>query len=72
VVAIRANVDPSSTLHSDGAQVYRFTGAVAAHESVDHGKEYVRQSKTGEKVHTNTLEGFFSVLRRTAFAALFG
>ena len=63
VSAIRANVDPSSTLHSDGAQVYRFTGAVAAHEAVDHGKEYVREGKTG-KVHTNTLEGFFSVFKR--------
>jgi transposase-like protein len=64
VAAIRENVDPASTLHSDGAQVYRFTGAVAEHEAVDHGKEYVRKGKSGEKVHTNTLEGFFSVFKR--------
>ena len=31
----------------------------AAHEAVDHGKEYVRDG-----VHTNTLEGFFSVFKR--------
>ena len=31
--------------------------------AVDHSKEYVRQGKT-EKVHTNTLEGFFSVFKR--------
>lgn len=61
VAAIQANVDPASTLHTDGAQVYKFTGL--AHEAVDHGKEYVRQGKD-EKVHTNTLEGFFSVFKR--------
>jgi transposase-like protein len=54
---IKANVDPASTLHTDGAQVYKFTGM--AHESVDHAKEYVRDG-----VHTNTLEGFFSVFKR--------
>src|SRR5471032_2066536 len=54
---IRANVDPASTLHTDGAQVYKFTGM--AHASVDHAKEYVRDG-----VHTNTLEGFFSVFKR--------
>jgi hypothetical protein len=57
------NINRKSTLHTDGAQVYKFTGAVAAHESVDHNKEYVREGKTG-KVHTNTLEGFFSVFKR--------
>ncbi len=56
------NVDRASTLHTDGAQVYKFTG-MAAHESVDHSKEYVREGKTG-KVYTNTLEGFFSVFKR--------
>jgi transposase-like protein len=56
------NVDRASTLHTDGAQVYKFTG-MAAHESVDHSKEYVREGKTG-KVFTNTLEGFFSVFKR--------
>ncbi len=54
---IRANVDPASTLHTDGAQVYKYTGM--AHEAVDHNKEYVRDG-----VHTNTLEGFFSVFKR--------
>lgn len=59
IPALRANVHPDSTLHTDGAQVYKFTGAVAKHESVDHAKEYVRDG-----VHTNTLEGFFSVFKR--------
>ncbi len=63
VQAIRENVDPASVLHTDGAPAYKYTLAVADHESVDHSKEYVRQGKT-EKVHTNTLEGFFSVFKR--------
>lgn len=61
--AVLANVHPDSTLHTDGSQVYKFMGATAAHESVDHDKQYVRKGKTG-KVHTNTLEGFFSVFKR--------
>ena len=59
VPALHRHVHPESTLHTDGAQAYKFTGAVAKHESVDHTKEYVRDG-----VHTNTLEGFFSVFKR--------
>ncbi len=69
--AICQNVDRTSVLHTDGAQVYRGVFSVAAHEAVDHSKEYVRQSDipnlTGAewpKVHTNTAEGFFSVFKR--------
>lgn len=61
--ALRANVHPDSTLHTDGSQVYKFAGATAEHEAVDHDKGYVRKGKRG-KVHTNTLEGFFSVFKR--------
>jgi transposase-like protein len=62
--AIRASVDPESTLHTDGAQFYKHMGVVAKHESVDHKSEYVRYPKGGEPVHTNTLEGYFSVFKR--------
>jgi transposase-like protein len=56
---VRRNVDPASRLVTDKAQHYKFP-PVAAHESVDHSKfEWVRGD-----VHTNTLEGFFSVLKR--------
>jgi transposase-like protein len=59
-----ANVNrKTDALHTDGAGVYKFTGAAQSHESVDHNKEYVREGKAG-KVHTNTLEGFFSVFKR--------
>lgn len=61
---LRANVDPASTLHTDGSGLYTDTGLVRIHEAVDHNKEYVREGKAGRKVHTNTLEGFFSIFKR--------
>lgn len=61
---LRTHVDPASILHTDGAGIYKDTGAVRIHESVDHNKEYVRKGKAGRTVHTNTLEGFFSIFKR--------
>jgi transposase-like protein len=47
-----------SRLVTDGAQHYK--GQVKDHESVDHSKyEFVRGD-----VHTNTLEGYFSIFKR--------
>lgn len=56
---VRKHVHPDSTLASDQAQHYKFA-PVADHQTVDHSKfEWVRGV-----AHTNTLEGFFSVLKR--------
>lgn len=56
---LRANVHKDSTLVTDKASYYLHP-PVAAHESVDHSKfEWAR----GE-VPVNTLEGFFSVVKR--------
>jgi transposase-like protein len=53
------NLDKRSRLVSDSAPIFKFTGA-AKHEAVDHSKyEWARGD-----VHTNTLEGFFSVFKR--------
>ncbi len=53
------HLDKRSRLVSDSAPVYKFTGA-ASHGAVDHSKfEWVRGD-----VHTNTLEGFFSIFKR--------
>jgi transposase-like protein len=53
----------TTKVYTDGSNVYRFMPA-KQHESVDHSKgEYVRYTKTG-KVHTNTVEGVFSIFRR--------
>ena len=57
--AIRENVDEASTLHTDGAQMYEYTLAVEHHEAVNHNKEFARDGEHGERVHTNTAEGFF-------------
>src|SRR5579871_1698557 len=56
---IRQNVHHESRLVTDTAARYKFA-PVASHEAVDHSKfEWAR-----DDVHTNTLEGFFSVLKR--------
>jgi hypothetical protein len=56
---VRANVHKDSRLVTDTTTRYRMA-PVANHEMVDHSKfEWTRGD-----VHTNTLEGFFSVLKR--------
>ncbi len=56
--ALWLHLDRDSRLYTDGSVVYR--RFVREHSSVDHSKgEYVR-----DDVHTNTLEGFFSVFKR--------
>ena len=56
---LRAMVHADSRLVTDQAQHYKFRG-FAQHDSVDHSKfEWSRGD-----IHTNTLEGFFSVLKR--------
>ena len=56
---VRKGVHNESRLVTDQAQHYKFP-PVAKHEAVDHSKfEWTRGD-----VHTNTLEGFFSVLKR--------
>lgn len=56
---VRQHIHPDSRLVTDQAQHYKFP-PVADHEAVDHSKyEWVRGD-----VHTNTLEGFFSLFKR--------
>src|SRR4051812_14341585 len=61
---LRANIHPESILHTDGSHIYREIGASKKHEFVDHSISYVGLGQSGRKVHTNTLEGFFSVFKR--------
>jgi transposase-like protein len=61
---LKANVHPESILHTDGSSIYRGLGATKKHEFVDHQISYVGLGQNGRKVHTNTLEGFFSVFKR--------
>jgi transposase-like protein len=58
--ALWEHLDQDSRLVTDGSTLYRKFLPAGQHESVDHSKaEYVR-----DDVHTNTLEGFFSVFKR--------
>ncbi len=59
VAHLRRLVHKDSRLVTDMAQQFKFQG-FAGHEAVDHSKfEWARGD-----VHTNTLEGFFSVFKR--------
>jgi hypothetical protein len=56
---VRQHVHPESSLMTDTTTRYKYA-PVASHQMVDHSKfEWTR-----DDVHTNTLEGFFSVLKR--------
>ena len=58
--ALREHLDRDSRLVTDQAQHYKFVMPFGQHESVNHSAgEYVRGD-----VHTNTLEGFFSIFKR--------
>jgi hypothetical protein len=59
--AVRENVEMDATLYTDESNLYTGIGPeMAKHESVKHSiKEYVRGD-----CHTNTVEGFFSLLKR--------
>lgn len=58
---VRANVAREAILTTDEARLYKSVGKeFAGHDSVLHaGNEYVRGD-----VHTNTIEGFFSIFKR--------
>jgi hypothetical protein len=59
------HLNRDSKLHTDGAVSYKGFMPGGQHESVDHSKEeWVRELPDGTKVHTNTLEGFFSIFKR--------
>jgi transposase-like protein len=59
--ALAKHLDEKSRLVTDGSQVYKFVMPTPEqHESVDHSKF---EWKRGD-VHTNTLEGFFSIFKR--------
>lgn len=59
--AILDNVSKGSTVYTDGLREYMGLGAMGfVHDTVNHIEEYVR----GE-VHTNGIENFWSLLKRT-------
>lgn len=60
---IRENIEPNSTMVTDEHKAYKRVKNEYNHETVSHGKdEYVR--KDNKNIHTNSIEGFWSVLKR--------
>jgi hypothetical protein len=57
---VRENVEKGSTVMTDALMAYVGLNAEYAHEIIDHAEAYVR-----DNVHTNGLENFWSLLKRT-------
>jgi len=62
---VNANIGRETDMMSDTARAYpRALAAFASHEMVNHiNEEYVRY-EDGYTVHTNTVEGYFSIFKR--------
>ena len=58
---VRKHLAADAVLHTDSANAFR--AIVAAHERVDHSKEYAKDGNAG-RVHVNTAEGYFSLFKR--------
>ena len=58
---------------TDELRAYRRIGQrFAGHDAVDHGREeWARRLEDGTKAHTNTVEGFFSILKRGIYGCYF-
>lgn len=63
---IKANVDRETSMMTDSAGIYKYQLMdFASHDRVDHTKdEYVRYVDLAHTVHTNTVEGYFSLFKR--------
>ncbi len=62
---VKENIAKESKLHTDESRLYGDAAEhFAEHETVKHSAdEYVRYKK-GEKIHTNSAEGYFSIFKR--------
>jgi transposase-like protein len=57
---VRATVEPGATIYTDALKSYLGLSDAYTHETVDHAIEFVRGN-----VHTNNIENFWSLLKRT-------
>ena len=65
---VRENVDKRATLHTDESNLYNALGYEMRRESVVHSKkEWVKTDYYGTKIHTNTVENFWSVMKRGVY-----
>ena len=64
---VNANVAKEAAVMTDSAMLYknRLKDRFASHDRVDHSeKEYARYEEGRPTIHTNTVEGYFSVFKR--------
>src|SRR5262245_28214870 len=64
---VRENVSHEAAVMTDKAALYRsrLRRRYVSHDAVDHGKhEYARYEDGRPTIHTNTVEGYFSVFKR--------
>ncbi|RUO98558.1 IS1595 family transposase [Hyphomicrobium sp.] len=66
VPIIKANVSRETSMMTDSAQLYKYQLMdFASHDRVHHERgEYVRYVDLNHTIHTNTVEGYFSVFKR--------
>ncbi len=65
---VREYVDKRATLHTDESNLYNALGYEMKRESVVHSKkEWVKTNYYREKIHTNTVENFWSVMKRGVY-----
>lgn len=60
---VRENVEPGSEVFTDTLRSYEGLSPEYAHEAVNHAETYVRG-----KIHTNGMENFWSLLKRSSAA----
>ena len=62
---VRKNVDiENAVLMTDEYKAYNSMKRFIKHLQVNHSKEYARDDKVFGRVHTNTIEGFWALLKR--------
>lgn len=66
VSTLKKNVTDDATVVTDGYSAYRILKyRFKRHEVINHKeREYSREAKDGMRVHTNTVEGYFGLLKR--------
>src|SRR5262245_45929840 len=66
IPVVEANISHEAAVMTDKAQLYRYRlRRFASHDRVDHAKkEYVRYEEGRPPIHTNTVEGYFSLFKR--------
>ena len=69
---VRKNVDcENSILMTDEYRGYSRMKQIVKHETINHSYEYSRQDNDEYSTHTNTIEGFWSLLKRGIICLLY-